>query len=223
MKKILAAVLGTMFLLSTLLFSYGLGSAFAASPADLLAKGKKVQGISYDFISKTKDITVRGKVWAQKNKVKTETTVSGQKMLTIIHGDTVYQCNLANKVAMKFSLKGKPGFGMQAPKQPSEFNDRFKGGSLKSVENTVYEGVKCKVMLAVDKNTNDQTRMWVREDYGLPMRVEITTSKGEKMVIEYKNMKVGPLPADTFNLPPGMKIQDMNEMMKYLPKGAGGS
>lgn len=222
MKKVLGMIWAIMFLLSTLLLGYGIENAFAASPADLLAKGKQIPGISYDFTSKIKDVTMSGKVWAQKNKVKTEMTVSGQKMLTIFDNDTVYQCDLANKVAMKFSLKGMQGFGVQKPKQPSEFNDNFKGGSLKVVQTTVYEGIKCTVMLAVDKSTNDQVKMWVRDDYGLPMRAEITTNKGDKMVIEYKNMKVGPLPADTFNLPPGMQIQDMTEMMKHLPKGVGG-
>lgn len=221
MKKVLICVLVTMFILPILLFASLLEEATAASPADLLSKGKQIQGISYDFTIKSKDVNMTGKVWAQKNKLKTEMTVSGQKILTIFDNDTVYQCDLPNKVAMKFSMKGTQAFGVQKPKQPSDFNDNYKGESLKIIDSTVYEGVKCKVMLAVEKNTNDQVKMWVREDYGLPMRAEITTAKGEKMVVEYKNMKIGSLPTDTFNLPPGLKVQDMSEMMKNLPKSSG--
>ena len=38
------------------------------------------------------------------------------------------------------------------------------------------------------------------------------------MTIEYKNMKIGAQASDLFKLPAGVKIQDMNEMMKNMPK-----
>ena len=48
---------------------------------------------------------------------------------------------------------------------------------------------------------------------------EIVSKKGEKMTIEYKNMKIGAQSADLFKLPAGAKIQDMNAMMQNMPKG----
>ncbi|MBC7325977.1 MAG: hypothetical protein H5T99_11820 [Moorella sp. (in: Bacteria)] len=67
-------------------------------------------------------------------------------------------------------------------------------------------------------------RMWVREDYGLPVRVEVTSAAGGKTVMEYKNLRVGPLPPDTFKLPTGVEVTDINQLMKQLPSlpvGAG--
>jgi hypothetical protein len=40
--------------------------------------------------------------------------------------------------------------------------------------------------------------------------------------MEYKNLKVGPQPPDAFKLPTGVKITDMNEMMKQMPQIPGG-
>ncbi|WP_145091145.1 hypothetical protein [Sporomusa sp. KB1] len=83
-----------------------------------------------------------------------------------------------------------------------------------------YDGVKCKVLLTQDEGEGkSQTKLWVREDYGIPLRVEVTEANGSKnMVMEYKNLKVGAQPAAAFQLPEGVEVMDMGEMMKGLPK-----
>jgi len=37
--------------------------------------------------------------------------------------------------------------------------------------------------------------------------------------MEYKNLKVGPQPEETFKLPDGVQITDINQMMKQMPVG----
>lgn len=64
----------------------------------------------------------------------------------------------------------------------------------------------------------EQVKMWVHEEYGIPLRVEVTEADGSKSVLEYKNLKVGPQPADTFKLPAGVQVTDMGEMMKNMPQ-----
>ena len=50
--------------------------------------------------------------------------------------------------------------------------------------------------------------MWISEEHGLPLRVEANEG-GVKTVLEYKNIKVGPIPDDTFKMPAGVEIMDM--------------
>ncbi|MCL4439818.1 MAG: hypothetical protein M1609_04260 [Firmicutes bacterium] len=88
----------------------------------------------------------------------------------------------------------------------------------KLLESAVYEGVKCKVVVVTDVYGKEQIKMWVHEEYGLPLRVEVTEAGGDKLVLEYKNLKVGPQPADTFKLPAGVQVIDMSETMKNFPQ-----
>ena len=150
--------------------------------------------------------------------MRVENTFEGKKMITIVDGDTTYMYNPEENIAMKFSGKNLPT-GMEGkPENPSDYQDSMVKDSLKSIETVVYEGVKCRVITYVDKEDGATAKMWLREDYGLPMKQEVVSKKGEKMTMEYKNMKIGAQSADLFKLPAGVKIQDMNEMMKNMPK-----
>ena len=50
---------------------------------------------------------------------------------------------------------------------------------IKELPRELYDGVWCRVLLRQDNLT---TKMWVREDYGLPARVEITDANGARTV-----------------------------------------
>jgi outer membrane lipoprotein-sorting protein len=74
------------------------------------------------------------------------------------------------------------------------------------------------VLQLQDAADKPQTKMWVREDYGLPVRVEVTALDGQKTVIEYKNLKVGAVPAENFQLPAGVPVTDMSGLINKLPQ-----
>ncbi|MDF9407879.1 hypothetical protein L7E55_05815 [Pelotomaculum isophthalicicum JI] len=88
----------------------------------------------------------------------------------------------------------------------------------KVLETTVYDGIKCKVIAATGADGKDNLKMWVREDYGIPIRLETTGADGSKTVIEYKNMTVEKQPANTFRLPAGVTVTDMSQMLNNLSK-----
>jgi hypothetical protein len=46
----------------------------------------------------------------------------------------------------------------------------------------------------------------------------MTAADGSKSTLEYKNLQIGALPADTFTVPSGITLTDMSEMMKQVPK-----
>lgn len=186
--------------------------------AAIMMKAKNVPGVSYDMVMTAPGFSNTSRLWSSKDKMRVENTFEGKKMITIVDGDTTYMYNPEESIAMKFSGKNLPT-GMEGkPENPSDYQDSMVKDSLKSIETVVYEGVKCRVITYVDKEDGATAKMWLREDYGLPMKQEVVSKKGEKMTMEYKNMKIGAQSADLFKLPAGVKIQDMNEMMKNMPK-----
>ena len=185
------------------------------SVADLFAKGQKISGLSYDFVMTAKEEKpLTGKMWIAGKKMKSEMTVENNKMTMIIDGDAkvAYTYNPAENAAMKIPLNNQ----VKTTDTPDKFTKDVDAAKVKVLETTTYDGVKCRVLLVTDEATKTQSKMWVREDYGIPMRVEVTDPNGSKMLMEYKNMKVGALQPDVFQLPPGVTITDMSEMMKKM-------
>lgn len=192
-------------------------SAKSETISDIFAKGGKIDGLSYDYIITATDMTMNGKVWMQGKKMKTESTMGEENVVTFFDGDTntVIIYNPAQNTAMKMA----PG---QAEEQkvisdtPVDYTSDIDTTSVKELETVVYEGVKCRVIETTEKESKAVTKMWVREDYGIPMRVESTDPTGGKFVMEYKNMKVGSIGADVFQLPAGVEVTDMSEMLNQL-------
>jgi len=182
------------------------------SVADLFAKGKNIPGMSYDFVMTGKDSNMTGAMWISGKKMKSEMTIEKNKMMTIIDSDAnvVYTYSQDQGVAFKMPINNT----MKTADTPDRFTKDVDTGKVKILETTTYEGVKCKVVLIQDGDSKAQTKMWIREDYGVPIRVEVTDLGGEKTVMEYKNLKIGAQPANVFQLPAGVEVMDAGEMMK---------
>lgn len=187
-----------------------------ATISELFAKGQKLEGISYDcVVSEKGNITVNSKVWMQGSKMKVEATIEGQTMITFIDGDSVIGYNPDQKTAFKLSIdKAKQA------KTPNEYlkEANSQTDKFKSIETIVYDGVKCRVISSTGTDGKELTKMWIREDCGIPVKVETVGPDGNKSVLEYKNMKVGALPEGTFKLPDGVQITDISELTKQLPQ-----
>lgn len=184
--------------------------------ADILAKGTKIEGMSYDYTMTMGQEVVSGKVWLQGKKMKTETEVAGIKAVIIFDGDanTAYSYMPAQNIAMKLPMEEREKVG----KTPLDYIKDADPNATAVTENTILDGVPCKVITVKNAATGDETKMWVREDYGVPMKVEAIAKDGVKTLMEFKNFEVGSLPDDTFTLPAGVKINDLGNMMKKLPK-----
>jgi outer membrane lipoprotein-sorting protein len=201
-------------------------SAPAAKPAAnaeetlaaIMMKSKQVPGFSCDVNVTGPGFSSTSKMWVDKKKMRMENTFEGKKMITIVDGDTTYMYDPATQTAMKFSDKDIPAGAEGKMDNPAEYEQTMVKDSVKFLETVMYEGVKCRVVAYTDKEDGATAKMWLREDYGLPMRQEVSAKSGEKMTIEYKNMKIGSQAADVFKLPAGVTIQDVGAMMRNQPK-----
>ncbi len=188
-------------------------AAKEVSVGDLLGKGKNISGLTYDYVLSAKEMQLTGKFWASGKKIKFETTVANQKVITIIDGSASVMYNYLpdQKLATKMALDPA-----KIPAMPDKYSKEVDPAKFKVLESTTYEGVKCKVLLLEDAGNATQ-KLWVREDYGMPMRVEMTSASGDKQVMEFKNMKVEAVPDSVFALPEGVPVTDLGAMMKNMP------
>jgi len=186
---------------------------------ELFSRGKQVQGMSYDYILTAPSGTMSGKVWLQGSKIKTETTIAGQHMISFFDRDTntVITYYPDQNKAVKLSA----GSRQKNVQTPSEYTGGVDPAKSKIVETVVYDGARCRVVAVTGADGREEMRLWVREDCGLPVRVEVTSASGEKTVMEYKNLQVGSLPTETFELPQGVEVTDINKMMERLPVSSG--
>lgn len=222
MKKMML-LLAAVFLTLSLTACGGTGkqSASATPPpakqesmADLFSKGKNLPGLTYDYVMTLKDGPgMTGKVWVSGKKMKTETLMEKQQMITFIDSEANVIHNYMPAQAMLIKVPLDPS---KTDKSPDQYAKSMDSAKVKFLENAVYDGVKCKVVVTEDQSS--QTKLWVREDYGIPMKVEFSEAGHVTMRTDYKNITVGPVPPETFALPKGISVTDMSEMVKNLPK-----
>ncbi|MDH7578871.1 MAG: hypothetical protein QHH75_13890 [Bacillota bacterium] len=136
-------------------------------------------------------------------------------MISFFDGDTntVVTYYPDQNKAVKLSADKQP----KTVLTPGEYTGGVDLNKAKVLETVDYDGARCRVVAVSGAGNKEEVRMWVREDCGLPVRVEVTSAAGGKTVMEYKNLRVGPLPPDTFKLPTGVEVTDINQMMKQLP------
>ena len=188
---------------------------------ELFARGKKVEGMSFDFIMTMEQEVMSGKMWMQGDQVKSEFSSEGHKIINIFDSEAVYTYIPDENTAIKFVLSEYMVEDEQKVDTPFDYIEDIDNEVITQLATETYDGIKCKVLLVKEKDTGVASKMWVREDYGIPMRIETVDEDGTQMVIEYKNLQVGKLPADTFRLPSGVEVQDMSEMMQMLPGAPG--
>jgi len=186
----------------------------------LTARGRDAmmrQGVACDYVMSGPGGTMTMKMWFQGYRFKTEGTFSGQKMISIVdlQEKTVITYYPDQNKAVKLSadapeVKAKP---------PSDYLETPDFGRAQVLETVVYDGARCKVVLLPEAG-GGPTKMWIREDCGIPVRVETTAADGARTVIEYKNLRIG-VPPGTFELPLGVEVTDLNRLLDQLPKMPG--
>jgi hypothetical protein len=176
------------------------------------------KGVAYDLITTTPQGTTSMKIWIQGYKLKTEGNFGGQKMVSILDTQTHTLITYYPDRNEAVKLAGeRPQVDAKSPGDYLKDRDFTKARVIGS---EVYDGAPCKVILVAEAD-GAQSKMWVREDCGLPVKVETEVPGQGKTVVEYKNLRFGPLPPETFELPAGVKVTDLGEMLQQLQKAAG--
>lgn len=182
--------------------------------SSLMKSASQVKGMSFDVVTTITDkdntTTSTGKFYMSNGKVRIETEVQGMKMITITKDSgEVYMYNPSTNTAMKITAP------QDEPELPTDWASADADVSgLKVVGEENKDGYDCIVVTA-----SDNSKMWIRKDIGMPVRIESTSADGT-MVMEYKNYNIGAQADDLFELPAGAQVMEMPTMpdMSNIPK-----
>lgn len=130
--------------------------------------------------------------------MRVETTEQGQGLVILVDNDaqTVYRYVSAQNIAERMPYPPLARAATQDAESIALFNPSVTG------TDTIY-GKKCLVVTYMVNNS--PIKMWLWQDYGFPLRVEVTTS-GVVTVSEYSNISFVDIQDSVFQLPPGVRI-----------------
>lgn len=173
----------------------------------LIAKSKKFDSMSFEYVIEDIYASAEGKVWAKGSKSKNEMTMEGQTMITIVDFATdeaiVYfpQDNIATLENLVPEMVGWY-------ENPTNYYDDLDIANVKIVGTETVDGYKCKIMTVSNAKGEVESKVWVSEEYGIPLRIEAYYEDGVVGTLEYKNLEVGSVSDAEFKLPDNVTVMD---------------
>ncbi len=176
--------------------------------SEIFARAKNIEGLYYEYVLTAGEEKTEGKAWIKGKQFKNEICVEDQTIINIIDFDkaAAYTYMPSQNTAMKIELDM---MNMEEFQSPTAYAEDVDPQLVRIVETTTYDGYRCKVMAITNEETQEEIKMWVSEDYGIPLRIE-AISEGVTTVLEYKNLQVGSIADDVFTIPQGVEIMEMD-------------
>ncbi len=211
MRRYIAPLIFVVFLLA---LGVGCGSSEDKQPAengadnaatelqDLLERALAVEGLHYQLVMTAPDGELTGEIWQQGEQMRSDFVVEGQEIVNIINAtqNEAFMYMPAENMAIRMPLEKVDLYGSQTP---GEYVEEIDPEIVQSVETVQLDGITCK--LVTYRTAEEEVKLWLHAEYGLPLRAEVTTA-GEKVLMEYKNLEIGPVAAEVFQLPAGVQV-----------------
>ena len=169
--------------------------------SDILGKAGDIANVKYDMIMTTPDQEqMASKVWLKGKKMRMESTVEGEDIITLVDGDAqvMYIYYPSQNQAMQMSFTNAPESDIESTEAIEQYDPEIIGTET-------IDGKVCLVVVYTVEGMEEKA--WIWKDKGFPIRVETTTSEGVT-IIEWKNIDFGNIPDSTFQLPAGVEIME---------------
>ena len=172
------------------------------SADQLAAKGKAVDGFTYDYVMTLPDGSkLNQKVWVEAGKMRIEiqdptSNDNNDNMVSIVDlpAKEVYFYQPELKQAMKMPIENSE----IDTTSPKDYLEEFAQSNTQFIKKDSVDGKQC---LVYEMKIDDETStVWLWEDFGLPLRVEMQQDGG-KLIAEFKNLELGDIDDAMFTLP----------------------
>src|SRR5262249_49579701 len=144
-------------------------------------------------------------------KTRMDITSKGMNQTIIVLGDdkkTMVTLDRASKRAMKMSSATvMEKMGRSAPAASDDAGATAPQGGIRLVGHEAIDGRPAD-KFEVDYGDQGKGTMWVDAEKNLPVHME-----AQGNTIDFKNYRIGPQPADAFEVPKGYEVTDMDQMM----------
>ncbi len=167
-------------------------------------KSKGIVSVKYDMIinDESNDINIVTKTWIKDKKMKTESTIEGITIITIIDGNISYIYTPQENMAMKTVIEELPESAMTTIEDIDKYKPIIVG--TEKIDNKL-----CDVFEYTDED--GKTKVWMWKKHNFPIRIKSNT-----MIIDYKNIRFGNIDDNVFELPAGVEIIDLSDIMKSI-------
>lgn len=174
-----------------------------ASLTEILAKTKDIVSVKYDILAtQAGEPTMLIKVWLKAKKLRTEMVVEGHRVIYLMDSDEqlAYAYSPEENMAVKMNFadvqEGEEGYSAVVDEPESVVSS-----DSVIVGREVMDGKNCLVI----ENSTKTEKGWIWEEYGLLIRMELTTDEGID-ITEIKNIEFGDIPDSIFELPAGVQV-----------------
>lgn len=168
---------------------------------ELMKNAQQAKEMSFEMVMTLKqdeEMTTTSKMFISGDNMRIESESMGIQAITIIdENDDTYVYMPDSNTAMKSSA-----FEDETTEVPYAWAEENVDMNVLGEEK--MDGYDCLVVSSNEEGV--ETKMWLRKDIGMPVRVEIPS---EGLVIEYKNYDIGPQDAGLFKLPAGVQITEL--------------
>lgn len=183
--------------------------------ASLIARSKNIDGYSYQYTIDINGDKKTGKAWASREKRRSETVIDGKKVITIYDAreQIVYSYYPDEKQAVKMPAEDTPDLVAS----PEDYLQGILNDRITLLGDTSYQQFKCRLITAQDPQSQAHIKLWVKTDWGIPLRVESTDPDGNSCVVEYDDVMAAAQPKNLFKLPAGTNVVDLVQLMQGQP------
>jgi len=180
---------------------------------ELFGKARDIQGYSYDYVITEGESgqTLEGKMYLKGMKQRMEINTEEGQMIQIVDLEAKKAFSYMPDQQMAFEVDLSQ---VESPETPSDYVENADTANAKYLGKEEVNGMDCHKYSV--ENEDSSVVYWVHDEYGLPVKIETTTG-GVVSVMEFKNFEVGDLAEDLFELPSGVQVQNISEMMQNLP------
>ena len=181
----------------------GNGNGGEESLEDILGRGAELVSVKYELV-----ITAPGtpqqimQVWFKQDKIRTEVTEQGQDVVMIANFDSqvAYLYYPAMNIAYEMDFEQVAELPLADAQSVTDYEYQIIGTEI-------VDGKECLVVEYAVPAEQTTVKMWIWEEYGFPIRAEMTTPTGT-ITAEYRNLDFSDIPDDMFELPPGVQIME---------------
>lgn len=169
----------------------------SSSLSDIFAKTSAIKSVKYDMLMTGLGSSVTQTVWLKGNKMKSEISAEGEKVINIVDLDkkVMYSYMPSQGIAFRTSFDYSSKYF-----SPTESIEKYNPVVL---GNEIIDGKDCVIVQYSMEGM--QIKSWIWKEKGFPIRIETTSGEG-KTVIEYKNIEFIEIPDSEFELPAGVQI-----------------
>jgi len=180
--------------------------------SDLIVKGEANNEMSYDLVITGPGMSLEGKVWFKDIKMKIDVVSNGKRTVSIFNLEKgeVLTYIPGEDMATKVKVEEYPGRDNITPVDYVRLLDET---AYKITGSENIDGMECKVITtALEQGT---VKQWLSNEYGIPVQVQEELD-GQMFTYEFQNIKIASVPDSTFELPEGVQILDLNNIMNNI-------